>query len=388
MINLLIGPPGGGKSYEAVAFHVLPALAAGRKVITNLPLNLDNIAEINSDYLGLINIKQSTAKLRPIERAENGYSRFTGPKVRFNNSAFANVEDYGDSWRHPDSGAGPLYVIDECHIPLPAKGTGLDVEHWYSLHRHESADVLLMTQSYGKINPAIKDLIQICYKVKKNTAFGSSSSYIRKVQDGIRGDVVNTSIRKYDKKYFGLYQSHTKGGGSELAANDIIPIWRRWPILGAGLMFAIFAVMVFSGAFKNPMNTKSYNKTANAVESQSVDSSAPAINTVPVPAGLPAPIISTVATKDKTEVEKDPYSENGIHILGHVSSKEKTLWFFTLSQNGQKLKNIKSSDLLQVGYSFQQINDCAAWITFGKVKRFIKCDSPSVSVTPTNAITN
>ncbi|MBI5918423.1 MAG: hypothetical protein HY849_03485 [Nitrosomonadales bacterium] len=43
MINLLLGPPGGGKSYEATVYHVLPALAKGRKIITNLPLDLDRI---------------------------------------------------------------------------------------------------------------------------------------------------------------------------------------------------------------------------------------------------------------------------------------------------------------------------------------------------------
>ncbi|WP_250637543.1 zonular occludens toxin domain-containing protein [Pseudomonas sp. TCU-HL1] len=38
----MLGQPGGGKSYESVAFHVIPAVVEqGRRVITNLPLALD-----------------------------------------------------------------------------------------------------------------------------------------------------------------------------------------------------------------------------------------------------------------------------------------------------------------------------------------------------------
>ncbi|WMU33924.1 zonular occludens toxin domain-containing protein [Pseudomonas aeruginosa] len=41
MINLILGQPGGGKSHEAVVYHVVPALNQGRKVITNLALDMD-----------------------------------------------------------------------------------------------------------------------------------------------------------------------------------------------------------------------------------------------------------------------------------------------------------------------------------------------------------
>jgi len=42
MIYGIVGRPGGGKSYEAVAFQVIPALKSGRKVITNLPLQIEH----------------------------------------------------------------------------------------------------------------------------------------------------------------------------------------------------------------------------------------------------------------------------------------------------------------------------------------------------------
>jgi hypothetical protein len=57
MINLIIGRPGGDKSYEAVKYHILPAIKAGRKIITNLSLNIDTFVQVfGADVSNLIAI--------------------------------------------------------------------------------------------------------------------------------------------------------------------------------------------------------------------------------------------------------------------------------------------------------------------------------------------
>ncbi|MFN1568607.1 zonular occludens toxin domain-containing protein, partial [Vibrio harveyi] len=45
-ISLLKGKPRSGKSYEAVRYHILPAIQEGRKVVTNIPLNIDEFVKI------------------------------------------------------------------------------------------------------------------------------------------------------------------------------------------------------------------------------------------------------------------------------------------------------------------------------------------------------
>ena len=159
MINLLLGAPGGGKSYEAVAYHILVALMRGRKVVTNLPLQVDAFERLQPGLSDLIELRHRTLAVRPED----------APK--WTPRPFAHVEDYADPWRHPD-GFGPLYVIDECHMCLPARDTERAVEEWFSMHRHHNVDVLLITQSYGKINAAIRDLVQMVYRVRKNVALG------------------------------------------------------------------------------------------------------------------------------------------------------------------------------------------------------------------------
>lgn len=381
MINLLVGPPGGGKSYEAVAYHALPALAAGRKVITNLPFDLSYIKDNHPEYLPLLDIRIETKKARPTvdwNKAESTFKKFgiVQKQNYFINAPFAHAEDYGDPWRHPETGSGPLYIIDECHIPLPTKGTSMEVEHWYSLHRHESADVLLMTQSFGKINAAIRDLVQICYRVKKGTAFGVAGSYVRKVQDGIRGEVVNVGVRKYDKKYFPYYKSHTKGGGAELAAQDIIPIWKNWSFMGAGICLISFVILLMSGYVKNPMNAASYSKKAADVKVASAPLNLAQSSNLPQ---SPEPQSQQLALPPVV-VSDDPFNAYGLHLVGHIKSKLRDSWIIGLSFNGNLFNTITSLDLVLLGYVFTPVSDCAAWADFKGKKRFLTCDTPRVSV--------
>ncbi len=143
MINMLIGSGGGGKSYEAVAFHLLPALIQGRQVITNLPVFKDRITMVEPKAEFLLKVVMPT---------------------KDNPRPFSTMRDYGSDWRHSDNGIGPLYIIDECHKALPKGGYGRrtadqDVLEWFAEIRHERSDALLLTQSIGKVHNDITDNI-------------------------------------------------------------------------------------------------------------------------------------------------------------------------------------------------------------------------------------
>jgi zona occludens toxin len=382
MINLLIGPPGGGKSYEAVVFHILPALAKGRKVITNLPLDLERIALIDPAYLDLIEIRTSTKAVEPEKdwkKAESLYQKFgiAAKAEFFVNRPFAHPEDYGDGWRHADSGSGPLYVIDECHLALPSRGTKISVEEWFSLHRHESADVLLITQSYGKVSRSIIELVQVCYRVKKGTAFGTSNNYIRKVQDGVRGEVVNTSVRKYEKRYFGLYKSHTRGGGAELQAEDITPIWKRWPFIGAAIFLPLAVVLFASTGATNILSPK--------------------VVAPPVAASTLTPVSVTKISQGETETKSDqvkpeivpeghPYSGRTLHIVGMIQSHSKKLYQFMVAQNGQAVSEVSSDELVQLGYVLDMVTPCGVKLSRDKWSGWVICDAPQVGTTSSEGV--
>lgn len=374
MINLLLGPPGGGKSYEATVFHILPALTKGRKVITNLPLVIERLAQLDPAFPDLVQFVENRRGMVPATK--NLLSRFTGlPKEPEEGiiRAFQTMTDYADPWRHPESGSGPLYVIDECHFAMPRGNTLIEVEEWFSLHRHELCDVLLITQSYGKVSKSIIDLVQVVYRVKKATAFGSNDRYIRKVVDGVRGDVVNTSIRKYEKRYFGLYKSHTRSnGGSELGAEDIIPIWKRWPFMGAAAMFVLAAVIFFSSGSPNPLKPKMAQASpATASPGQKPDV---------------APEKKAEPEKPQAEPAGHPFTGRTLHVYGVLKSAKQALYIFTVAQNGQRVSEVTSTDLQKLGYKVEPVTDCAVKITMEKWSSWLICDSPQIGVTPSEGM--
>jgi zona occludens toxin len=373
MINLILGAPGGGKSYEAVVYHIIPALEKGRKVITNLPLNLQLFGDIDRRYLDLIELRTKTLAERPQDSPGQAFGRYS-PVRSFNQYPFSHLEDYGDAWRHPD-GFAPLYVVDEAHIALPRVGVPLPVEEWYSLHRHESADVLLITQSYGKLNQAVRDLVQVVYRVRKNVAFGSSGSYTRKVQDGLRGDVVNTSIRRYEKRFFQLYKSHTRGGGSELGAVDIIPFWRRWPVVGAVLFLTLAVGSGFMG-FLNPFQAVKLKNQPVAQSEKVVPSSA---------------VSQPLPHADKAE-GSHPLSGLILHMSGYVRTGSGFLSQYIVSQNGQAVFEVRSPDLEKMGYSVEVLAPCFARVSM-KAENYqvvATCNAPKVQVShsPANSSGN
>lgn len=379
MINILLGPSGAGKSYEATVFHALPALKQGRKIITNLPFCLEELGKLDPSYPALIDFRTQNVKLPVTKNSWNPFHR-VWDKQEFVSEfiPFASIADYCDPWRHPENGNGPLYIIDECHKALPAKGTRLEVEEWFAEHRHEFADVLLITQSSGKVSKAIMDNLQVVYRCRKAVALGTSKAYIRKVQDGLRGDVVNESIRRYDPKFFPLYKSHTRSdsAGSELAAVDIVPFWKRWPVIGAGICFLGVIVMAVTGKSVNPLNAGISESVASGPVSSSLNS----------PGALATPSqVSPVSISQKsvdssvTVMPNTPFAGLSLHITAFLESGSRWMYSFSADQNGQPTFSMKQSYLEQSGYVVDRISPCSARISYGHDSMFVNCNTALVS---------
>lgn len=357
MINILLGAPGSGKSYEAVVYHVLAALQRGRKVITNLPLIVERFAAIDPIYLPLIEVRDTVGR----------GLREDGSPAR----VFAAVEDYADDWRHPE-GFGPLFVIDECHFCLPKIGTSRAVDEWYSMHRHFNVDVLLITQSAAKISVAIRDLVQVCYKVRKAHAFGKPDHYIRRVFDGIRGSVISEGERKYKPEFFGLYKSHTQGvAAEEFRPDDVKPFlvrFKRWSWMVIFVGVAIVVATIFN---KTAAKTKTVTTQTVTLDTTQNTPTA-AVATSPLP---------SASSPTKTTVEiPAPYETKGFHLTGRITMGEKTLYTFAVSQNGFVVASVTHLDLERTGYKWVPMTDCAGTLFWEKKAIPITCDAPQITM--------
>lgn len=352
MQNLIIGKSGSGKGYEVCAFHILAALTQGRKVITNMPLVIEKWAAIDPSFPALIEMRKRAMPIRGTwepTREQGAYNLFEDPADIVYPDVmarpFAGVWDYYDTWRHPHTKTGALFVIDEAQNVIPRGKTSVQVEEWSALHRHFVNDVLFMTQSYGKLSQAIRDNIQMVYRLTKKVAWGQPNKYIRKVQDGIRGEVLNVTERTYNPAYFGLWVSQTQGGsGEEYSANDIVPFWKHWTFKGSAICFVLAIVMIGS-TFSEDKKTAAPPKVT----------AAKVVETVETVSAEPAPV---EAQPRGPEQKIHPYQGNTMHLAAVVRGKrfrdgaehDYLNGFITIAQNGQPVARVSFDDLREAGY--------------------------------------
>ena len=416
MINGLEGIPGSGKSYEAVVFHVLEALKTGRKVITNLPLNVELFGAIDPSFPALIELRSRPRKPlgtwdpnrvddkgqgSAFELFSSDHQHSDLPSVQIfagqNQSAFVRnpprdlvtfggVWDYYDTWRHSD-GRGALFVIDECHVCLSVAGSGQSTDpqvvEWFKLHRHFNVDVLLMTQNFRDVNQPIARLLAMLIRVRKADILGRKGSYIRKVHAGYRGAVISTDERKYQPQFFSLYKSHTQGNSvAESSAADVVPFLVKfnrfkWVWFAAT---AIYGVYAFWPSPKVKPDA-AYTRAVNAVSAENRTTSLPVTpGQTPVICTAPKPSLaaSSPASPPEPELDPEPLREKLVHIVGWAKFKGKMVYAFAVSAGGQRIFDLNQVDLVAAGYGWKPLSACMGYLTYKTTVRTITCDPPVI----------
>lgn len=234
------GLPGAGKSHEMVRTEVVPALKAGRLIVTNLPLRLERLAEVYPEAWSLV---------RVVQRKPGGPY------------PFATIEDYTDhaAWRHPEHPEmGPVYIIDEAAKSLPPAGSGIvaqQIKEFFKEHRHYGAKMVIGAQQFEDVEKSIRMLSEYVYAMKALGFLGLKSHYWRRTyfgpvapSKGKNPDKIER--RKYEKTVFELYQSHMHGGGvveerrekpwfmrkryAVILAVVAYFVWSSWALVGGG----------------------------------------------------------------------------------------------------------------------------------------------------------
>jgi zona occludens toxin len=391
MIHGISGKTGGGKSYEAVVSHIIPIITKDkRKVVTNLPLNIDHFVAIYGEYCRDL-----------IEVIDGDFHNYGGERP------FSKAEHYlqYEDWQN-EKGQRVYFFIDEAHLPMPRGKTDKKTEEFYSMHRHYGFDIVLITQNFRKVSIDIKDLVGNHYRAIKKSMMGQDDRYILKVHDGAvssNASVVATHERFYEKKYFKFYQSHTKSESSveEATSNDIEKWYKHWTIK-LSIVFFLFAFFLLSTilssgessseSIENSTQAKELTAAANDnVNSEAVlsDSSSVKDNLA-----LDKPITDEVIKRTPRQVEFEemvglsstfhPFYKVDLSISGYAEyldlDRRTRTHYFSASQNGQHVFTIKTGDLLMAGYSVQILSECTAKIRYYDYVDFITCNAPVQSV--------
>lgn len=224
MIFVHEGLPRSGKSYEAVLYHIVPALKAGRHVfvrVNGVGEELDNMAA----YVG-----QPVEKLRELVHVMGDQEVAEWLVCDTNNDG---------SMVFPHIPQGALVVVDEAQEYWPTGRANLPerVAKFFSKHGHASLDIVLQTQD-------VKDLHRLVVRrvAKKNTytkldSLGADTKYSVRffVATGTgKFESMGTETRTYDPVVWGLYHGVQPGVEENAVYKaNTRTLWKtvKWPAI-------------------------------------------------------------------------------------------------------------------------------------------------------------
>lgn len=361
-ITLIKGRPGAGKSYECVVHHILPSIKEGRKVVTNIPLNVDHFAFIYGESA------RSLLEVVPFD-FDGGHRYLSDPE---------DYKKYQD-WKN-DKGQGCLFVLDECHLLFPLSGRGkaqTDLAErqieFFSGHRHWGFDFIFLTQSDRKINRLLREDIEICIEVRKNRAIGDKSyrRYVYYYGDGKSKGLIEQDSRQYEDKFFPFYKSHTKSESDVKEANikDMKKWHQHWGIRVPAFLFVVGLFMSFnslSGVFGDDKDSaKPQKKVEQGVKTQD-----------PIPKKKPR------QRPQSSDFSGYPFGEFDIEITGYSDSSyrdskgkfypQHQYYFSAVNASNYEI-SLRLEDFYLAGYQVNVYGPCMIKLTFSTSSKFVYC---------------
>ena len=249
-INVYTGLMGSGKSYEVVSSVVTTAIAAGRRVVTNVD-GIDNEK-----------VRQYVAETKKLPLDDLGHI------VHCKNS---DVEDpnffpFGKEDVATFCLPGDMICLDEAWRFFQS-GSKIHNNHqiFFREHRHYvhpdtkvSCDLVLMVQDISDLNRFLKSVVEVSFRTTKLKAIGAPKSYRVESFEGYRqtkSSRITVFVKRYDPKIFPLYSSYSGGSGNELVVDKRSSIfsqkgvWLYLPIVGVILLAVAFFTIksFFSG---------------------------------------------------------------------------------------------------------------------------------------------
>jgi zona occludens toxin len=351
-INAYTGLMGSGKSFEVVASVIVPAIKAGRRVVTNI----DGIKpEAIYDYL--TNVKNCDADS-------------LGQVIPVTNDDIHKLGFFPDETKPQQASVvqpGDMVCIDECWN-FWGDSNKISPEHhqFFRMHRHFTSpqtgltcDIVLMIQDLGSLNRKIRSIVELTSVTIKLKTLGAPTRYRIELYEGSKLNKktkIDTFLKKYDQAIFPLYKSYAAGSGKEKPIDtrqNILTNPRLWLTLG------FFLVLFGVGGWNTYRFFNPKQKPDDASKVAKVTSVAPGasgqVSTAQVPVTSAAPrqesfsetwrYVGQIRDKDNAwAVIQDSqgrlrlespsvFQGNGMIAVGSVDGQRVTPWTGTQAQS-------------------------------------------------------
>ncbi|MBT9183306.1 zonular occludens toxin [Pectobacterium punjabense] len=286
-ISAYVGVPGSGKSFEVVRSVIIPAVAQGRRVVSNIyGLNPELIYEF----------------VRKNNKTENIGEVLFVTNEQVQDDYFFPYKNAITDEKDTFCLAGDLICVDEAwriwgsDASVPKNHRSFIAEHRHFSHPETgvTCDLVVINQSISNLPRFIRDRTETSYRMTKLKSLGLSSMYRVEVFGSsklTKNERISVKNYRYDKRIFPLYQSYDGNGAEQIVDK------RQSVFSNATLLVTIAALVILVSAggwylwgFFHPENKKIPAHQNQPVETVSQSPSNPA---VPTSAPIAAPKISS-----------------------------------------------------------------------------------------------
>jgi len=311
-INAYTGLMGSGKSYEVVASVIVPAIRAGRNVVTNIRgLNQDLIYKYLDATHGTLESGKEYGKIRLVKNDEVSSPDFFPV---FYDEKF---EVLPQTIVQP----GDIVCIDEAWRPWGTDSKCIKAHmSFFREHRQcadgqgNSCDLVIITQDITDIHKLLKNVIELSFLFTKLKTLGLSKRYRVEVYEGsklYKSKRTSWTTQTYNKKIFPLYKSYANDSGQ--GTEKVIDSRQNFLKSGAFLIPLVIAVVLIASG---TLALKHFFDPERFAKSKPEDKSIEAASMVPTAPGAPA-AMSSAAPGAPPATTSMPSS--GVSIAGSVT---------------------------------------------------------------------
>lgn len=264
-INTYTGLMGSGKSYECVSSVIVPAVKAGRRVVTNVDgIDSDAIRAYCHDKFSV-----PMEKLGEVVHCTND----DVPKASF----LPHGQDV-DTFCKP----GDIICIDEawrfwgadCKLLPEHKVFFREHRHFVHPDTKVCCDLVLMVQDITDLHRTLRVVVEVTFRTTKIKTLGWSKTYRVEMWEGYKLTAkgrVSVENKRYDNEIFPLYSSYTGGTGKELQVDsrqNVLRSPKLWFLaIGVVLLFGwgIYTILGFFNGSRAKTNAATGNQSASAL---------------------------------------------------------------------------------------------------------------------------
>jgi zona occludens toxin len=360
-IKIHHGPPGSYKTAGAVNDDLIPAIMAGRPIVTNVRgISLETIEAALPDApvgeIELIHIDTTT---------RDGREKFLTWFHWIPLGAFIFIDEaqaiFPKRWREADLKSADMdYEL--------AKSEGRPQNWWdaWDMHRHYNWDIVLTTPEIDKIRDDIRGASELAYKHKNLGLYGFlfKGSYNEGIHSKDNGGTATSHFQAVRGKRIGknspvwkLYQSTATGDISETSAGFNIFSNPRL-LIGVGIL----AYCGFSFA------TSSHDILGDANLAKSVNAPAEVVSAPRPPSPVPVADSGSIGQQlDSLPVAvtpSHPLSGAFITYNGFMKIGDSYQYFFAVNQNGRSY-SYDNFQLESIGYDLEEVSYCSFVLHYG-----------------------